>query len=144
MSPVCAFDGARWELGYLDAFRRRHERTTPKEGFMTVLLLVLTFAVLILVDRLVIRHWRVNGLRGCASARLCLVLPLLSLLPSVSAAAAHGALPATTPSAMDLPGTFWLDLTNVALGLVTLACLVAVLIAVVKEISNCSAVDSMR
>jgi hypothetical protein len=106
---------------------------------MSVLLLVLTFAVLILVDALVVRHGKVKG--GCATAHLRLAV--LALL-SGAAATAQAALPGTTPSGTAPADTFWLDLTNVALGLVTLACLVPVLVAVAKEIAGRRSVDSTR
>jgi hypothetical protein len=105
---------------------------------MAVLLLVLTFAVLISVDRLLVRHGKVK--RRCAAAHLHLGLPVFL---SGVAAAAH-ALPGSPPSGTGPASTFWLDLTNVALGLVTLACLVAVLVAVVKDIASRRSVDSTR
>jgi hypothetical protein len=106
---------------------------------MSVLLLVLTFAVVILVDTLVVRHGKAK--RRCATAHLRLgVLAFLS----GAAATAQAALPGTTPSGTPPADTFWLDLTNVALGLVTLACLVPVLVAVVKEIASRRSVDSAR
>ena len=37
---------------------------------------------------------------------------------------------------MDGPDTFWLDFTNIALGLVTLLCLVVVVIGVVRELGH--------
>jgi hypothetical protein len=110
---------------------------------MAVLLLILTFAVLVVVDRLLVCHRRVKeatGLERCASGPLCVFLVLLL---SASAAAAL-ALPATTPPAMDRPSTFWLDLTNAALGLITLACLVAVAAGVLKELASRGSVDSRR
>jgi len=38
--------------------------------------------------------------------------------------------------APDGPDTFWLDFTNIALGLVTLVCVIAVLAGVVHELSQ--------
>jgi hypothetical protein len=110
---------------------------------MALLLLILTFAALVAADRLLGGHRRVKdptGLDRCTSRSVCTAF--LLLLPGVAAAALAGL--ATPPPAPYPSSTFWLDLTNAALGVVTLGALATVAVAVVRELASRDSVDKRR